>query len=157
MSAPLSCQNMPVVCRLLKSFMHHDQPIAVSFLDRRRDRENLEQGGNDDHRRRRIRMTSDTAPSARPKVSGNLDIPRFPSVLVISWISFSACSWRGPINRSSTGPADRIHVLAKLCMILLSPKSAPIKAYDVTSNALQQGEAHRRSCCHVIHLHRQHS
>lgn len=80
----------------------------------------LEQGGSDDHRRRRIRTTLDTAPSARPKASADLQIPRFPSVLVISCISVSVCSWRDPINRSSTGSADRIHVPAELCMILLS-------------------------------------
>jgi hypothetical protein len=44
--------------------VHHNQPITVSFLDRRRGRENTEQGGSDDRSKRRIRKTSDTTLSA---------------------------------------------------------------------------------------------
>ena len=43
--AQLSCQNMPVLRYILKFVIHHDQPITVSFLDRRRGREKLSKEG----------------------------------------------------------------------------------------------------------------
>ena len=82
--------------------VHHDRPISVSSLDRRRGREKLSRKERRSSYKEGGCMTSDIALSARPRASGRLvDWHILQAFPVARRLSCQFCSWRGPIGGSS--------------------------------------------------------
>jgi len=68
----LSSRNMPIHSRYPHFAVHHDRPISVSSLDRRRGREKLSRKERRSSYEEGGCMTSDITLSARPRASGRL-------------------------------------------------------------------------------------
>jgi len=98
----LSSRNMPIRSRYPHFAAHHDRPISVSSLDRRRGREKLSRKERRSSYKEGGCMTSDIALSARPRASGRLvDWHILQAFPVARRLSCQFCSWRGPIGGSS--------------------------------------------------------
>jgi hypothetical protein len=93
---------MPIRSRYPHFAAHHDRPISILSLDRRRGREKLSRKERRSSYKEGGCMTSDIALSACPRAPSKLvNWHIFQAFPVARRLSCQFCSWRGPIGGSS--------------------------------------------------------
>jgi hypothetical protein len=138
-----SYRNMPIRSYYTHFTVHHDRPISVSSLDRRRGREKLRGGRSDDRSTRGGLHDLGYCPARLSegfRQTGTFEV--FP---VVRRLSCKSCSWRGPISRSSADPPSTAMLLAEPRTIMLPRISPGPRNQDEYDMGCGKGETHQEA------------